>query len=91
MLLDREALLSCGLRCTVVGLSHFGAITNNGQLTTDYQASFTFLAEREEISFPTAPDFAANVRGARATSAAFLGLSRSSVAQRFKLTKTVAF
>lgn len=73
------------------GAQPLRAITNNRKLTTDYQASFVFLAEREEISFLYAPDSAANVRGARATYAASLGLCRSAVAQRFKLTKAVAF
>ncbi len=59
----------------------------SGQLRMDYRVSLDFSAERNALSIPGAPDFAANVYGARLTYAASTRFFTSAFVQRNALTR----
>jgi hypothetical protein len=59
----------------------------SGQLRVDYRLSLDFSAERNALSFPGSPDFAANVYGARLTYAASTRFFTSAFVQRNALTR----
>jgi hypothetical protein len=59
----------------------------SGQWRVDYRLSFDFSAERNAVSIPGSPDFAADVYGARATFAASTRFFASAFVQRNALTR----
>jgi hypothetical protein len=63
------------------------SLSLSGQWRLDYHLSFDFSAERNALSIPGAPDFAANVYGARATYAASTRFFTSAFVQRNALTQ----
>jgi hypothetical protein len=64
-------------------------VSASGQWRMDYHLSFDFSAERNSVSLPDAPDFAANVYGARATFAATTRFFTSAFVQYNALTEEV--
>ena len=65
------------------------SVSLSGQLRASYQLTFDFSAERNELSLPGAPDFAANVYGGRAVFAASTRLFTSAFVQYNALTEEV--
>ncbi|MDP2956057.1 MAG: DUF5916 domain-containing protein [Longimicrobiales bacterium] len=66
---------------------HRTSVSLSGELRADYRLSFDFSAERNALSIPGAPDFAANVYGGRATYAASTRFFTSAFIQYNALTE----
>jgi hypothetical protein len=66
---------------------HRRSVGLSGEIRADYRLSLEFSAERNALSIPGAPDFAANVYGGRITYAATTRLFTSAFVQRNALTR----